>query len=223
MSEEFGLVQQVTTPISRQESKDAPALRDAPVSIRIEGRVALVRQGLLAKLTGWSALCSFAAWVAWLMGVRRMGRVIATGDLMTYEEEFVLFGLMVRRGTERFVSGAVSSFGLVQERPMFPVLFGAAGVLVGGTWGVLSMVEGVVGRSTYLFLLGLLVVLGALLCDFVLFWVAGRLGRFRSAMVLRCRNRVISLSRIRETAALDLARSLGLAVGATDRDPSFVG
>ncbi len=220
MDEEQELVQ-VTTAVNHQESREESV--PVPLSKRIEGRVSPVRQGLLVTLSGWAALCSFVVWLLWLMGIRRTGRLMATGDLVTYEEEFVLFGLTVRRVSERFSPRSIGAFSLVQERPMFPVLFGAAGVLVGGTWGLLSMVEGVAGHSTNLFFLGLLVLDGALLCDFVLFWVAGRFGQLRSTVVVHIQNRMISLGRVRHSEALELARSFGLALGASEYASPSVG
>jgi hypothetical protein len=134
-----------------------------------------------AHVVGWVAFRQMLTWLSGVIGIRRTTRLALRDESVSVTERLTIFGAVVHEEEQRIPAGKVVSVSSVRALPSLPLLAGAVILIVALVWGVLRIVEGVVGGSAKMVLLGLAVLAIGAVADVLLFLVTQNLfhpGRF---------------------------------------------
>lgn len=132
-------------------------------------------------LTGWLALRRILYHLSAILGVRRRCSLTLSEREIRVEDRLTVFGAAVHDEQELIPADQVVSVSSIRSVPSFPLVAGAAILIVSFVWGAIRMVEGIAGKSASMVFLGLAVVAVGAVADILLFVITSKLfapGRF---------------------------------------------
>ena len=187
-------------PLSETESTGSRAAVSPARPLRLSGSVpaAVLDSGNAAHLFGYVALKRALASLGGWLGVRRTASITLDQDHCTYREKLDLLGLEAKSSEEVIPHRAIQSIETARVASTWPVVLGALVLLVGATWGLLRLAEGIFGKDSGLLAQGIGILAVSLAADLALAFLAVRLLPRRWQVRLTLRS---GKTRILETAS----------------------
>jgi hypothetical protein len=200
-----------------QRATAATAVGDtaAEPALSIRGRFYAGRDSRVGwtHLTGLTPLRQLFAYLGWLLGVRRLNQLHISDTTLVLEDALWILGTQVHHERETIPPDRVLSVKQVRSTPSFPLVAGGIILLSALVWGILTIIEGIVGSSGSLVGLGVLAIVIGIGIDGALFTVSHTLlspGKYGIELCLPdgARRGVWGLREVEAAQALDRIRRL---------------